>query len=918
MGETRKTSDDDDDVDDDMKEKQQGKSDNEATDDLIADIVDQLESNSPKNDDEKKKLAEKSSDGEESALSVPTLERKNERGTSMLGTTSSSSSTGAPAPVAAPGAVRVTTSGRVRVDQDTTAVEDSSPFEVEGGEDVETGGVPAADRDGGASAVGASATVASSSDAATIGGSSSVGATTTTASVTTNANANTNNDAGSTTATGSAAEVVSAAVVNEEELEAEFQARMKAKMVEATEVRPHEEMEHGGVDGDKKVMDGSTPDNNKSKWIVGGVLVIAAIVAIVLGVTLSGKNGSSTDTPPTPAPTFTTESYLTELFLSTSGKPLLTNGSPQNKALNWMVNDDTYTANHLSRTNTTSGDDWVLKERYAMATLYYATNGEYWSDQLRFLSNISICEWPNLGENETDAVTDNEVDCKDDPKNKRVVKLRIETNNLTGTVPLELSLLSEIEILTLGGNSDLGGTLPPELGNLLFLDFLQFSGCSLNGTIPEEYSKLTNLVTFAMFRNQLSGTIGTSIIGGFNLERLDLGLNQLTGPIPDIFNTQSPLARVYLDENQLTGTFPSSLYAQPRLEQLFLSNNRFTGTIGPQISALESLVNLWLDGNDFTGPIPTQIGDLPDVDWVLLSSNNFYGTIPSTLAGLTKMSRLDLSNNLLTGPLPSELGNAQSLQSLDISHNVNISGTVPLSFSEMSMLTSFALTNTSIIDGLEQAFCTQPLLLTEIEADCGGGDTASIQCSCCTTCCDPTTGDCDVSVAAVCRTKASVFESVDGRGAVCSCAESDDGTAGILSCSDTSCESCNIGTANCASNTDYGYVLNGTTAEIMLFANTIPYLPGSEWEGTELRYENADYHGDGNCAVFVNGTKCRSCANINCASGFNGFRIFCDNLDNGGYNFNSCDENLNNGYLDIFLTYDEALADGCPLLLERV
>jgi hypothetical protein len=64
----------------------------------------------------------------------------------------------------------------------------------------------------------------------------------------------------------------------------------------------------------------------------------------------------------------------------------------------------------------------VLVERYVMAVLYFSTGGPKWSDDLRFLSNYSICEWPNIGEDESQLTTTNEVDCDD---NGQVSKLSI-------------------------------------------------------------------------------------------------------------------------------------------------------------------------------------------------------------------------------------------------------------------------------------------------------------------------------------------------------------------------------------------------------------------------------------------------------------------------------------------------------------
>lgn len=51
--------------------------------------------------------------------------------------------------------------------------------------------------------------------------------------------------------------------------------------------------------------------------------------------------------------------------------------------------------------------------------------------------------------------------------------------------------------IDLGLNSKLSGTLPPELGNLVALEFLDVSGLiHLSGTVPTSYANLSRLEVF--------------------------------------------------------------------------------------------------------------------------------------------------------------------------------------------------------------------------------------------------------------------------------------------------------------------------------------------------------------------------------------------------------------------------------------
>ena len=92
--------------------------------------------------------------------------------------------------------------------------------------------------------------------------------------------------------------------------------------------------------------------------------------------------------PPTPFNCLvgtTLEEYLLEELSKITPESLLTNPStPQGKAYLFMVNDPlqpdvcTYP---------------TLNQRYAMATIYYSTNGAGWADDTGWLSALNECTW---------------------------------------------------------------------------------------------------------------------------------------------------------------------------------------------------------------------------------------------------------------------------------------------------------------------------------------------------------------------------------------------------------------------------------------------------------------------------------------------------------------------------------------------
>lgn len=85
--------------------------------------------------------------------------------------------------------------------------------------------------------------------------------------------------------------------------------------------------------------------------------------------------------------------------------------------------------------------------------------------------------------------------------------LNLSGNSLTGGIPPELGMLSKLETLYLKDNN-LTGSIPPELGNLASLKYLSLSGNTLSGEVPPELGKLENLRTLELHRNyDLSGCV---------------------------------------------------------------------------------------------------------------------------------------------------------------------------------------------------------------------------------------------------------------------------------------------------------------------------------------------------------------------------------------------------------------------------
>jgi hypothetical protein len=118
--------------------------------------------------------------------------------------------------------------------------------------------------------------------------------------------------------------------------------------------------------------------------IVG--IFVLLVILIPLSVHYSQTNAQSTETT-TSSPRFqqTTAFLLEQDYVDHDA--LSTPGSPQRRAAEWMADEDEL---QLSL----EGKSHAFLQRYALATIFYATQGDTaWAHQLKFLSGVQECGW---------------------------------------------------------------------------------------------------------------------------------------------------------------------------------------------------------------------------------------------------------------------------------------------------------------------------------------------------------------------------------------------------------------------------------------------------------------------------------------------------------------------------------------------
>eukprot|EP00568_Trieres_chinensis_P016852 CAMPEP_0183326746 /NCGR_PEP_ID=MMETSP0160_2-20130417/83021_1 /TAXON_ID=2839 ORGANISM="Odontella Sinensis, Strain Grunow 1884" /NCGR_SAMPLE_ID=MMETSP0160_2 /ASSEMBLY_ACC=CAM_ASM_000250 /LENGTH=454 /DNA_ID=CAMNT_0025494797 /DNA_START=44 /DNA_END=1405 /DNA_ORIENTATION=+ len=244
--------------------------------------------------------------------------------------------------------------------------------------------------------------------------------------------------------------------------------------------------------------------------------------------------------------------------------------SPQSRALYWIT--------HLDLMQICPEDPSVV-QRYVMAVFYYATGGDEWRQCYSpadlhdtvlvqetnsncsidtdgpgtggtdaWLTQVSECEWGGLV-------------CHDSGELKgHLDRIDFERNNLKGTIPTEIGLLSHLRFLHLEVG-ELRGTIPTELGALSSLLHIDFNYNELTGMLPDELYELRSLTQLDLNDNFLGGTISESIGQLTNLTFLQLHRNEFMGNIPSQLGLLKALVVANMESNSLEGSVPSEICA---------------------------------------------------------------------------------------------------------------------------------------------------------------------------------------------------------------------------------------------------------------------------------------------------------------------------------------------------------------------
>ena len=300
----------------------------------------------------------------------------------------------------------------------------------------------------------------------------------------------------------------------------------------------------------------------------------------------------------------------------------------------------------------------------ALVAFYNSTGGDAWISKTNWLQTDTPCsDWYGIRcfqgtvadiilptNNLTGTLPPEMADLSN------LLTLNLRSNNLTGTLPLHLETLTSLRGIDLGSNHFTGDISSIPWGNFVDLYDLRLDNNQLTGSIPPEFGQLTDLAKLHLWANDLAGpipsTFGASCnngVGGMcQLQELLLGGQgpKLSGTLPASLGNLTSLLNFNISSSNITGTIPSSFQNLTNMVYFSATDNNLHGSLAV-FSAMTKLQELRLAGNFFTGTIPSSLGNLTNLKRLHLMSNQLSGPVPAEVACPPDFTEFWLAENML-------------------------------------------------------------------------------------------------------------------------------------------------------------------------------------------------------------------------------------------------------------------------------
>jgi len=323
--------------------------------------------------------------------------------------------------------------------------------------------------------------------------------------------------------------------------------------------------------------------------------------------------------------------------------------------------------------------------------------------------------------------------------------LNLSYNQITGKIPESIRLLSELEILSLEGNSLEGDVTESHLSkfsklialylsynslSLKFdsswvppfqLSYLGLASCKLGPNFPSWLQTQNSLITLDISDNGLNDFVPECFWNKLQIMyELNMSHNNLIGSIPNMKLKLRFRPSINLNSNRFEGTVPFFFL---QASELLLSANKFSVFLCGKVTAAtlatldlsynqlkEQLPDCWksvnrllfldLSSNQLSGNIPISMGTLVNLEALVLANNSLMGELPFSLKNCSNLIMVDVSENMLSGPIPSWIGeNMQQLIILIMRGN-HFSGNLPLHLCYLKGIQLLDLSRNKLSEGI--------------------------------------------------------------------------------------------------------------------------------------------------------------------------------------------------------------------------
>ncbi|KAF2300641.1 hypothetical protein GH714_014879 [Hevea brasiliensis] len=246
---------------------------------------------------------------------------------------------------------------------------------------------------------------------------------------------------------------------------------------------------------------------------------------------------------------------------------------------------------------------------------------------------------------------------------------------LRGKINSSLLYLEYLDYLDLSLNDFEGSQIPGFIGSFRSLNYLNLSHAKFGGTIPPLLGNMSSLHfldlhAFSDSDHLLNAKDLHWLTGLSSLEYLDLGGIDLGSVVNwlDVVNMLPSLLELRLQDCNLQNLPHSLPFVNfTSLSVIDLSRNLFNSPMPAWLFNITNLEDIPFSASNLTGPLPNTLTNIISLqhldlsDQFLEGQNRFWGSLPETIGSLSSLEAISMFGNPTNGSIPESMGQLSKL-----------------------------------------------------------------------------------------------------------------------------------------------------------------------------------------------------------------------------------------------------------------